>query len=357
MTVSGLARYFLLGRSGLRVSPMCLGTMTFGRERDWGSGEDVSREILDRYLEAGGNFVDTADMYSDGASETLLGKFLRDSGRRDRVVLATKYTFNASKGDPNAGGNGRKNLLRALEGSLRRLQTDYVDLYWVHAWDTLTPAEEVMATLDAAVKQGKVRHVGLSDVPGWYLARAQTIAQWRGFEPVCALQLEYSLVERSIEREHVPAAQNLGMAICPWSPLGGGFLSGKYTPEGAGTGRLAAMRGGANPVFQKFTERNWKILGVLREVASVLGRSPAEVALAWAARRPGVVSTIVGARSLEQLETNLGALDVEIPAESARRLDEASALDLAHPYVFFGPEIQARIKGDASVRAEPPWYR
>jgi aryl-alcohol dehydrogenase-like predicted oxidoreductase len=355
--VASLAQYHLLGRSGLRVSPLCLGTMTFGRQWGWGSDEETSRRIFQRYLEAGGNFVDTADGYTDGASETLVGSFLKATGHRDRVVLATKYTFNASPGDPNAGGNGRKNLLRALEGSLRRLQTDYVDLYWLHAWDTLTPAEEVMATMDTVVRQGKVRHVGLSDVPGWYLARAQTIAQWRGFEPVCALQLEYSLVERTIEREHVPAAQHLGMGICPWSPLAGGFLSGKYTREGAGEGRLAAMRGSGNPVFEKFTERNWRILDALRDVATALGRTPAQVALAWATRRPGVASTILGATTLAQLEDNLTALDLAIPPEHGKRLDEVSALERAHPYVFFGPEIQSRIQGGVPVRAEPLWFR
>src|SRR5512135_1389441 len=211
---SNLGSYALLGRSGLRVSPLCLGTMTFGTEWGWGADPDACRAMLRAYLEAGGNFVDTADLYTGGRSEEILGGLLREAGDRDRLVLASKFTFNARPGDPNAGGNGRKNILRALEGSLRRLGTEYLDLYWLHAWDGLTPVEEVMATLDALVRSGKVRHLGLSDVPAWYLARAQTLAEWRGLERICALQLEYSLVERSIEREFVPAALELGMGIC-----------------------------------------------------------------------------------------------------------------------------------------------
>jgi aryl-alcohol dehydrogenase-like predicted oxidoreductase len=211
--IQSLADYSLLGRSGLRVSPLCLGAMTFG----WGCDEATARDIFNRYLEAGGNFIDTADAYSSGQSEEMLGRFMKEAGNRDRIVLATKFSFNTSPGNPNTGGNGRKNILRALEGSLRRLQTDHVDLYWLHAWDGMTPVEEVMTTLDALVRSGKVRYIGLSDTPAWYLARAQTLAELRGLERVCALQLEYSLVERNIEREHIPAALELGMGVCPWS--------------------------------------------------------------------------------------------------------------------------------------------
>ena len=359
-SIAGLNEYALLGRSGLRVSPLCLGTMTFGTEWGWGADLDGCRAQLRRYLEAGGNFIDTADGYTNGRSEEILGTLLSESGARDRVVLATKFTFNARPGDPNAGGNGRKNIHRALEGSLRRLETDYVDLYWLHAWDCLTPIEEVMRALDALVRAGKVRYIGLSDTPAWYLARAQTMAELRGWERVVALQLEYSLVERSIEREHVPAALELGMGICPWSPLASGFLSGKYrrTASGAeGDGRLAVMRGSGNPAFEKFTERNWRVLDVLLEVARELGRSPAQVAVAWATRRPGVVSTIIGASKIEQLEDNLAALSFEIPAPLAARLDEASRPEVVHPYVFFAPPMQAMIRGGVTVRREPVWFR
>jgi len=355
-----LSEYALLGRSGLRVSPLCFGTMTFGTEWGWGADMAGCRAMLHRYLEAGGNFIDTADGYTNGRSEEIVGELLEEAQARDRVVLATKFTFNTRPGDPNAGGNGRKNIERALDGSLRRLRTDYVDLYWLHAWDGLTPIEEVMSTLDALVRRGKVRYLGLSDTPAWYLARAQTLAELRGWERVCALQLEYSLVERSIEREHVPAALELGMGICPWSPLASGFLSGKYrrADRGAeGEGRLRTVQGTANPVFDKFTDRNWRILDVLREVARELGQSLARVAIAWASHRPGVVSTLVGATRLEQLEDNLGALACEIPPPLAARLEEVSRPDLTFPYIFFSPAMTAMISGGLTVRREPSSFR
>src|SRR6266849_6551829 len=241
ISVMKFNEYVTLGRSGLRVSPFSLGTMTFGTEWGWGNEESAARAIFQRYLEASGNFVDSADGYTNGKREELVGKFIREAKARDRVVLATKFTFNAEPGNPNAGGNGRKNIYRALEGSLRRLQTDYIDLYWLHAWDTVTPVEEVVSTLNDLVRAGKIRHYGFSDTPAWYLARAQTLAEKEGKERLIALQLEYSLVERTIEREHVPAAQELGMAVCPWSPLASGFLTGKYKrqgEDGSGEGRL-----------------------------------------------------------------------------------------------------------------------
>lgn len=356
-----LSQYALLGRTGLRVSPACLGTMTFGTEWGWGADEATCRALFRRYVEAGGNFLDTADGYTGGRSEELLGRLLAETGERDRFVVATKYTFSARPGDPNAGGNGRKNALRALEGSLRRLGTDHVDLYWLHAWDGRTPVEEVVATLDAMVRAGKVRHVGLSDVPAWYLARAQTLAEWRGWERIAALQLEYSLVERTIEREHVPAALELGMGICAWSPLASGFLAGKYRRgadgAGEGAGRLATVRGSGNPVFDKFTERNWRILDAVHGVAQALGRSPAEVAIRWVARRPGIATTILGATRVEQLDANLRALDLELPPELEARLEEASRPEPAFPYLFFGGAIRGAVDGGATVRTEPPWWR
>ena len=255
-----LTDYILLGRTGLRVSPLCLGTMTFGTEWGWGCAEDSARQILDRYLDAGGNFIDTAEMYTNGRSEEMLGHFLKESGKRDRVVLATKFAFNTVPGDPNAGGNGRKNIMRAVEGSLKRLQTDYIDVYWLHAYDMLTPAEEVMSTLDSLVQAGKIRHIGMSNVPAWYAARSQTLAQWRGWERVCAMQMEYSLVERDIEREHIPEARHLGMGICAWSPLAGGFLTGKYHRSGEGLdgepGRIKTMQDTGNQFCPKFTDRD-----------------------------------------------------------------------------------------------------
>ncbi len=362
-TRSSLSTYALLGRSGLRVSPLCLGTMTFGTEWGWGSDASTAHALLDLYRERGGNFLDTADGYTNGTSESVIGAYLEERRCRDRVVLATKYTFNAVPGDPNAGGNGRKNLLRALEGSLRRLRTDYVDLYWMHAWDGLTPLEEVVSTLDALVRQGTVRYYGFSDVPAWYLARAVTTCELRGWERACALQLEYSLVERNIEREHVPAAIELGLGITPWSPLASGLLSGKYRRDGTaavGEGRLSAMQASGNPAFLKlFTERNWAIVDALVEVAGRLGKTPSAVALNWVANRPGVASTIIGASKPSQLEQNLAALDFTIPAPDLERLDAVGRPETVHPYHFFEPTLRAMIDGGTEVRRDrtPPAAR
>jgi len=349
--------YTTLGRSGLRVSPLCLGTMTFGTEWGWGAEESVSRSLLNRYLEAGGNFIDTADGYTGGKSEEMLGKFISEQKLRDRVVLATKFTFSADAANPNAGGNGRKNIHRALEGSLRRLQTDYVDLYWLHAWDMVTPVEEVVSTLNDLVRQGKILHYGFSDTPAWYLSRAYTLAETQGKDPLIALQLEYSLVQRNIEREHIPAAQELGLGVCPWSPLASGFLSGKYRREGSGgtgDGRLEKVKGSDNPTLKKFSEQNWKILDTLLAVAKELGRPPAQVALNWVATQPGITSTILGASKLSQLEDNLSAIEFTIPAELRTRLDEAGAPALIHPYEFFEPFIQTMIHGSSPVEAWRP---
>jgi aryl-alcohol dehydrogenase-like predicted oxidoreductase len=353
-----LNEYVTLGRSGLRVSPLSLGTMTFGTEWGWGADEESSRAMFNGYLEKGGNFVDTADGYTNGKSEQLVGKFLQETKTRDKVVLATKFTFNGEPGNPNANGNGRKNIYRAIEGSLRRLQTDYIDLYWMHAWDTITPVEEVIDTLDTLVRAGKIRYFGFSDVPAWYAARAYTLAEQQGRERIIALQLEYSLIERTIEREHIPAAQEMGIAICPWSPLGNGILTGKYRKDdqsGSSQGRLDILRKSGGALFERFTERNWKIVDALLEVSKQVGRTPAEVALNWVATQPGVTSTILGMTKVAQLDSNLASLDFTIPDDLRARLDKASELDpTAQPYVFFGPKLQARIRGDLSIR---PWTR
>jgi aryl-alcohol dehydrogenase-like predicted oxidoreductase len=352
---AGLRTYSPLGRSGLLVSPLCLGTMTFGTEWGWGAPKDTAFALLARYLDAGGNFVDTADGYTNGTSEELIGEFLAQPGRRERVVLATKFTFNASPGDPNAGGNGRKNVLRALEGSLRRLRTDYVDLYWLHAWDGRTPVEEVLTTLDSLVRAGKIRHFGLSNCPAWYVARAQTLADLRGWERASALQHEYSLVERNIEREHVPVALELGLGLTAWSPLASGLLTGKYRRDALGAGRLGAVKDSGNPGFEKlFTERNWKLVDVVKEVARQVERTPAQVALSWVAHRPAVASLLIGATKLAQLDDNLAALDFELPAELAARLEQAGRPETVHPHHFFEPTMRAMIDGGATVVRHAP---
>ena len=350
-----LKQYVTLGRSGLRVSPYSLGTMTFGTEWGWGSEESDARAVFNGYIDAGGNFLDTADGYTMGKSEQLVGKFIAERNLRDRVVLATKFTFNADPSNPNAGGNGRKNIYRALEGSLRRLQTDYIDLYWLHVWDMLTPVEEVLSTLNDLVRAGKIRHFGFSDVPAWYVARAQTLAEREGKERLIALQLEYSLTERNIEREHIPVAQELGIGVCPWSPLAGGFLSGKYKREGntgKGQGRLDQNKHAQ--LFDRFTEHNWRVLDALLDVAKQLDKKPVQVALNWVVTQPGITSTIIGATNLSQLQDNLSALEFTIPADLRKRLDDASAIEQFHPYIFFQPAMQARIKGESPVRAWTP---
>ena len=353
-----LKQYVTLGRSGLRVSPLALGTMTFGTEWGWGSEPAVARQVFDGYIEQGGNFIDTADGYTNGKSEELLGHFVAERGLRERLVLATKFTFNADPSNPNAGGNGRKNIYRALEGSLRRLKTDYIDLYWMHVWDMVTPVEEVLSTMNDLVRAGKIRHFGFSDVPAWYVARAQTLAEKEGKERLVALQLEYSLIERNIEREHVPVAQELGIGICPWSPLAGGFLSGKYRREGntgRGEGRLDAAK--FSQLADRFTEHNWRVLDALLDVAKQLNKKPVQVALNWVATQPGITSTIIGASSTEQLRDNLGAIEFTIPSELRKRLDDASAIELFHPYTFFEPFIQNRVKGENPLRAWAPACR
>lgn len=351
-----LQTYRTLGRSGLKVSPLALGTMTFGTEWNTGADKTSAKAMFDRYFDAGGNFFDTADLYTNGTSETWLGEFIADRKVRNRAVITTKFSFSAEPGNPNAGGNGRKNILRAVEGSLNRLRTDYIDLYLLHAWDTVTPVEEVMRTLDDLVRSGKVRYVGFSDTPAWYAARAQTLAEWRGWEPLCVLQLEYSLAERNIEREFVRLCQECGMGIMAWSPLASGFLTGKYRQEISGPGyrgegRLETMKESGNPTVEKFTTRNWAILSELEKVAKEMDRSLAQVALNWVVGRPAVGAAIIGATKLSQLEDNLKALDFSIPYPLLKRLEAVSAIDPGFPYVFYEPYIQGMIHGGVPVSA------
>ena len=344
--------YRTLGRSGLAVSPLALGTMTFGAQR-WGSSDDVSAAVFNAYVDAGGNFVDTADVYAKGRSEELIGGYVAERGLRDQLVLATKFAFNTAPPNPHAGGNGRKNIYRALDASLRRLQTDYVDLYWMHVWDVVTPVDEVLQTFGDLVRAGKIRYFGLSDVPAWYATKMATLAAAHGVPGPIAMQLEYSLVERSIEREHVPAALDLGLGLTPWSPLAGGFLAGKYERPGAagapaaGDGRLS----GSNPFGDsKFTDRNWRVLDALRRVAADVGRLPAQVALAWAAAQPGITSLILGASTPEQLQNNVASLDVQLTGDQLRALDEATAPEPTFPYPIFAPAVNRMIFGGATVQ-------
>ncbi|MDQ8028950.1 MAG: aldo/keto reductase [Brevundimonas sp.] len=363
-----LTDYRTLGRSGLIVSPMALGAMTFGTRR-WGADEDGSRAIFDAYVEAGGNFIDTADVYSGGESERLVGRFVADRGLRDRIVIATKSGFGT--GDhPHSGGNGAKHVHDALNGSLKRLGTDHIDLYWAHVWDQVTPVEEMLETLVNLVRAGKVRYYGLSNVPAWYAARMATLAQARGLPGPVALQFEYSLVERGIENEHVRMAAELGMGLQPWSPLGGGFLSGKYRrddpanvagqrgpalPDGAPDDGKAgdARLSGANPFGDsKFTERNWDVLDTVKAIAEEVGATPAQVALNWLAGRPGVGSILIGASRPAQVADNVAALEVVLSPDQRRRLDAASAPVATYPTTLFTPMVQRFTLGGAEV---PAW--
>lgn len=364
-----MTNYRTLGRSGLVVSPFALGAMTFGAAR-WGSGEETSRAVFDAYLEAGGNFVDTADVYSSGRSEEMLGRFIAERSLRDRIVLATKAGFAAGRG-PQAGGSGAKHLRAALDGSLRRLGTDHVDLYWLHVWDGVTPAEELLELMAALVRSGKVRYWGLSNTPAWYAAQVATLARVHSAPGPIALQYFYSLANRDVEDEHVPLGREFGMGLVPWSPLAYGLLTGKYdraaveaaAPRAGGPPREAAADGeerpaedgrldGANPFGDTlFTTRNWAIVDEVRRVAGELRRSPAQVALAWVVGRPGVASTLMGVSRVAQVADNVAALDLPLPPEHRAALDAASAPEPRMIYGLSRPPMRNQVVfGGADVR-------
>jgi aryl-alcohol dehydrogenase-like predicted oxidoreductase len=345
--VNGLAdamklRY--LGPSGLRVSELCLGTMTFGEDWGWGASKEECRAIFDSYVEHGGNFIDTANGYTNGTSEKIVGELIKSD--RDRFVLATKYTFPTARGDPNSGGNHRKSMFRSLEASLKRLGTDYVDLYWLHAWDFSTPVEEVMRALDDLVRSGKVLYVGVSDTPAWIVSRANTLAELRGWSPFVALQIEYSLIERTPERDLLPMARLLGMTVTPWGVLGSGVLTGKYNDApppatktmGATVEKVERRLDAGNS--EKANDRNLAIARLVVDVAKEIGCTPSQVALAWLRTRPGSIVPILGARRLSQIRDNLSCLDVTLPEEHLRRLDEASRIELGFPHDFYADPVR-----------------
>jgi aryl-alcohol dehydrogenase-like predicted oxidoreductase len=327
-------RYKLLGRSGLRVSEICLGTMTFGEEWGWGASKEASRAVYEAYVEAGGNFVDTANRYTEGTSERFVGEFV--AGDRERIVLATKYTLFNRKGDPNSAGSHRKNLVQSLEASLRRLNTSYVDVLWVHAWDPLTPADELMRALDDVVRAGKALYVGVSDTPAWVVAQSNTLADLRGWTPFVGLQIEYSLLQRHAERELLPMARALDLAVTAWGPLAGGVLSGKYAADRTATGGPARYAG--NATAQRLSERNLAIAGVVKQIAAETGRTPSQVALAWLRQRPGVVIPIVGARRAEQMRDSLESANLTLDDAHRAKLDAASAIELGFPHDFLAGE-------------------
>ncbi|MDP8206669.1 MAG: aldo/keto reductase [Candidatus Electryonea clarkiae] len=336
-----LDTYRLLGNSGLRVSPLCLGTMTFGTDWNWGADKDTCRKMFDLYLERGGNFIDTANLYTNGTSEEFVGEFLE--GRRDEAVLATKYTLSMRPNDPNAAGNQRKNLQQALEASLKRLKTDHIDLYYVHAWDGITPIDEVMRALDDAVAAGKILYAGVSDFPAWKVAQANTLADMRGWSRFIGLQIQYSLVKRTVERDLIPMAKDFNIGVLPWGALAGGILTGKYE-------ETEKPDSGGRNVDDNLTERNRAIIKEIRAVAGEIERTPSQVAHNWLLQRPGVTSIILGARKLEQLEDNLASLEFKLDDSQIERLNDASAIEMGFPTDFLNLEnIRKLVLGDVKI--------
>ena len=328
-------RYRLLGNSGLRVSEMCLGTMTFGEDWGWGTAKDDSRRIYDAFREAGGNFFDTANFYTNGTSETLLGEFI--AGHRGSVVLATKYSNAPPGNDPNAAGNHRKSMMQAVEASLRRLKTDYIDLYWLHIWDSITPVDEVMRSFDDLARQGKILYAGVSNAPAWWIARANTLAELRGWNRFAGLQVEYSLIERTVERELLPMSKALGLGVTAWSPLAGGWLSGKYSEDRKTGGRLDEQQWRDNALV--VDERSKAIVAEVDTVARETGCSSAQVALAWLRHRDMPVTPIIGARKIEQLKDNLASLDLNLTADQRERLATVSRIQMGFPHDFLNKEL------------------
>ncbi|HQT67950.1 MAG TPA: aldo/keto reductase [Acetobacteraceae bacterium] len=355
-----LTSYRTLGRSGLAVSPLALGTMTFGVAR-WGMERAAAEAVFDAYVEAGGNLVDTADVYAGGRGEEMLGAIIAERGVRDGLVVATKSGFAAGKG-PHLGGNGAKHIYAALEGSLRRLQMDYIDLYWVHVWDSITPAEELLETMSSLVRAGKIRYWGISNAPAWYVAKLATLASVRSLPGPIAMQYFYSLVSREVEAEHIPLARDMGLGMMPWSPLAYGLLTGKYDraivesgPSRAGGLPNEASDGepraegdkrldGANPFGDTlFTDRNWTIVEALRRVAYAMDETPARIALAWVLSRPGVDTALMGVSRVSQVHDNIAATELQLSAEQIATLDAASSPQAAMLYGLFTPKARQQI--------------
>jgi len=318
-------KYKLLGRSGLRVSELCLGTMTFGTEWGWGADKTESQKIFDTYAGLGGNFVDTANRYTEGTSERFLGEFVKSD--RDHFVVATKYTLRDQTGDPNFAGSHRKNMMRSVEDSLRRMDTPFIDLLWVHAWDQLTPTDEVLRGLDDLIRSGKVLYIGVSDTPAWVVSQANTMAELRGWTSFAGLQVEYSLLQRTPERELLPMAKSFGMAVTPWGAIAGGALTGKY------------LRGEVGRIVEhsaRRSDRANEIASTVVNIAEKLGVPPAQVAINWVRQRDKSLNCIplIGARTAAQLAETLGCLDFVLPENFIRELDTVSAIQMGFPHEF-----------------------
>ncbi len=319
-------RYKLLGRSGLRVSELALGTMTFGKEWGWGSDKEESKSVFETYANADGNFIDTANRYTDGTSEKYVGEFIKTD--RDHFVLATKYTLYTRRDDPNFCGNHRKNMVQAVEASLKRLNTDYIDLYWLHVWDFTTPVDEVMRALDDLVRSGKILYIGISDTPAWKIAQANTLAELRGWTRFVALQIEYSLIERTPERELLPMAREFDLAVTPWAVLGAGILTGKYNQDVKNAkGRIVNR--------DNITDRKLRIADEVMAIAKECGCTPSMVALNWVRQQSGVIIPIIGARTEGQIKDNIACLDGSLSESHINRLNEVSKIEMGFPHDFF----------------------
>ncbi|MEM7126825.1 MAG: aldo/keto reductase [Chloroflexota bacterium] len=344
-------RYKLLGKSGLRVSELCLGTMTFGEDWGWGTSPEESKKVFDAYAAAGGNFIDTANRYTNGSSEKIVGDLV--AADRDYFVLATKYSLNTRPDDPNASGNHRKNLVQSLDASLKRLDTDYIDLYWVHAWDFMTPVEEVMQTLNDVVRSGKVLYVGISDTPAWIVSRANMLAGLRGWTPFIGLQIEYSLIQRTVERELLPMAQALNLGVMAWSPLASGLLSGKYTrTDSSGAGTAKGVRRLDTVALHAQHEQNLTIARTVDAIADEIGQTSAQVAINWV-RQQGEVIPVLGARKASQLQDNLACLEFTLTTEQMERLNEVSQIELGFPHDFLHSR-QESIYGNTLAKIDHP---
>ena len=333
-------KYKLLGKTGLRISELALGTMTFGEDWGWGSKAETSQQIFDYFLDQGGNLVDTANIYTQGTSEEITGKLMK--GKRHQIVLSTKYGASTDPNNPNAGGASRKNVVQAVEASLKRLGTDYIDLYWLHVWDQSTPEEEYLRALDDLVQQGKVLYLGISDTPAWVVARCNALAEANGLTPFSALQIEYNLLARTPDREFLPMAERYGLTTTIWSPLAAGMLTGKYL-DAPGGGRISKV---GDELYQHYmTDRADGIVRKVLAVAEEVEASPAQVALAWAMAKSSTIIPIVGATKMHHIQDNLGALDVALSKRQIAALDEISEVELGFPYDFYRSR-KNRIKGN-----------
>jgi len=327
-------QYKLLGKSGLRVSELCLGTMTFGEDWGWGSSKQESQTIYQAFREAGGNFIDTANIYTNGTSEKFLGEFV--NSERDAIVLATKYTNGLGDGNPNGSGNQRKSMVQSVEGSLKRLNTDYIDVLWLHTWDFMTPVEEVTRAFDDLIRAGKVLYIGISDAPAWVVSQCNTLAELRGWTQFIGLQIEYSLIQRTPERELLPMAHTLEIGVTAWSPLASGWLTGKYT-NGKDDGDDKRLDSEMMEGFVDKSDRNTKIAQEVDKIAESRGYSSSQVALSWLLSK-GVIP-IIGARKLSHVEDNLKCVEVELSVEQIEQLDDISKIELGFPHDFFKADM------------------